>query len=144
MKRPSFIIITALFLFIQISGTPAYGADNPLQKVQLKIEGLHNNKSLNVLNWIKGTGSAFISLFIDVSPDDQQVFIKKLELALLSVPGVKTVEFRIKETWFFFKDYRDVHAIVEFELGTLTSETLIRAAESASDAKHIYKVKFIE
>ncbi len=115
-----FILISVLFLFIQVASvplmeTPAYGAANPLQKVQLKIEGLHD-----------------------------KMLLRTVELALLSVPGVKTVEFRIKKKWFFLKDYTEIRTIVEFELGTLTSETLIRAAESASNATHIYKVKFIE
>ena len=121
-----FIVVSALFLFIQIAGvslteTPARGAAteggaaNPLQKVQLEIEGIHKKSSL-----------------------------RKVELALLSLPGVKTVEFRVKKKWFFFKNYNEIDTIVEFELGTLTSETLIRAVESASDAKHIYKVKFVE
>jgi hypothetical protein len=108
MKPAIIVIISVLLLFVQT------GESAPLQKVQLKIEGL-NKKAL----------------------------LRKVELALLSVPGVKTVEFRIKKR-FFFKNYNEIQTFVEFELGTLTSETLIIAAESASDQKNIYKVKFVE
>jgi hypothetical protein len=58
--------------------------------------------------------------------------------------GVKSVDMSFQKILFFFKYYNDVHAIVEFEQGTLTSETLILAVESASDQKHVYKAKFLE
>ncbi|MBI3357977.1 MAG: hypothetical protein HY037_00020 [Nitrospirae bacterium] len=144
-KMNPFILIGASFLFIQIASVslmaiPAIGASPPLQKVQLKIEGIHKN------SLFQKVGSFFCGFTVstDCGEQDIPLMLQRIETHLLSVPGVKTVEIRIKKKWFFFKDYNKVYAIVEFELGTLTSETLVLAAESASDAKHIYKVKFVE
>jgi len=141
-KIKSFIIISLTFFLTQIA------AANPLQKVQLKIEGLHTKpwtKIEGLIGWviewpIKWTVEGIVGEL----DDENKSLIKKMESALLSVPGVKTVEFRVKKKWFFRNDYSEISAIVEFELGTITSETLILAVESASDQKHIYKVKFIE
>jgi len=87
----------------------------PLLHVRLKIEGVQKKHS-----------------------------IRKIHEALLSVPGVKKANLKIPKRWFFFNDYDNVNAVVEFEHGTLTSETLIHAVEQASEPHNIYKVKFVE
>ncbi len=134
MKRTFLIVITALFLSIQIA------AAAPLQKVQLKIEGLHEESLSEEPNF-------FICLFTPATnceDKDIPLTLQRIKTALLSVPGVKTVDFRIKKKWFLFKDYSQIQTFVEFELGTLTSETLVMTAESVSDQKSIFKVKFVE
>ncbi len=133
------LFISALFLFIQMTSVEkAYAA--PLQKVRLKIEGIHKKTLL------QETGAFFcgFTTATDCESQDIPLMLQKIKTALVSIPSVKTVEISFKKKWFFFKDYNHVYAVVEFELGKLTSETLILAVESASDAKNIYKVKFIE
>ena len=139
------VFISALFLFIQITTVDkAYSA--PLQKVRLKIEGIHEWSLTHKVElfFCRFRVTTECEEDFTSSTDSRTSAFQRVESALLSVPGVKTVEIRIKKKWFFFKDYNHVYAIVEFELGTLTSETLVMAVESASDAKNIYKVKFIE
>jgi len=87
----------------------------PLLHARLKIEGVHKKSSA-----------------------------RKIHEALLSVPGVKKADVKIPRKWLIFRDYNNVNAIVEFEQGSLTSETLIRAVEQISEPLNIYKVKFIE
>ncbi len=113
MKRAFFAIITFILL-IEMTGLPL-AQTPPLQKVLLKIEGVHKKSS-----------------------------VKKIHAALLSVPGVKKAEFRIEKKWIFFNDYEKMVVVVEFEHGMLNSETLINVVEGISDRKNIYKVKFIE
>lgn len=133
------VFISALFLFIQMTHVDsAYAA--PLQKVRLKIEGIHE-KSLpqKIGSFFCGFTSA-----TDCESQDIPLMLQRIKTALVSVPSVKTAEISVKKKWFFFKNYKEVYAVVEFELGTLTSETLVMAVESASNANNIYKVKFIE
>ena len=87
----------------------------PLLHARLKIEGIHKKSS-----------------------------ILEIHEALLSVSGVKKVDFEISKRWFLFRDYKNTQVIVEFEHGTLTSETLILAVERVGKPNNIYKVKFIE
>ncbi len=112
--KPILLPIIALFLFIETAGLALTPA-HPLQKVFVKVEGVQKRAS-----------------------------IKKIRLALFSIPGVTKVEFKIEKKWVFFNDYERMHVVVEFEHGTLTSETIIHAIEGISDQKSIYKVKFIE
>jgi len=105
------------FLILFMAFAPAglsMGQPPPLLHVQLKIEGM------------------------------QKKSMPKIHKALLSVPGVKKADFTVPKRWLFFKDYNNVSTIVEFEHGTLTSETLIHAVEWMSEPKNIYKVKFVE
>jgi copper chaperone CopZ len=109
-------VISFLVLFTLFSPVVLSQAEPPpLLHVRLKIEGVQKKRS-----------------------------IASIHQALLSVPGVKKADLNVPKRWFFFNDYDNVYALVEFEHGTLTSETLIRAVERISGPKNIYKVKFVE
>ena len=109
-------IILFFILFISLVSAGFSSAQSPpLVHARLKIEGVQKKCSV--------------------------VAIRE---GLLSVPGVKKVDFDIPKYWLFFNDYEKMHAIVEFEQGTLTSETLIQAVEASSKQENIYKVKFVE
>ncbi|MEK7703069.1 MAG: hypothetical protein AAB317_03815 [Nitrospirota bacterium] len=133
-------VIGALFLAIQFFAIPIAEA-GPLQKVRMKIEGLHVGPHSDSL--FKRLFSGFLTQ--DPVPEFHETRpFEKIESALLSIQGVKKVEFEILKKWLLFKDWKRTYVIVEFEQGALTSETLILAVESASDAKHVYKAKFVE
>ena len=140
IKNSRILILVILMLSVFRMETVVISAVSPLQKVRLKIEGIHEKSRSQKI------GSFFCGFTPSTDCDSQNIplMLQKIKTALISVPGVKTVEIKILKKWFLFKDYNQVYAIVEFELGTLTSETLIIAAESASDQKNIYKIKFIE
>jgi len=108
------VILVAVFALTLGVGIPLSEA-MPLQKLVLKVEG------------VKGKSD-----------------IHRISKALLSMPGVKKVDPRIKRRWLIFKDYSTTRFVVEFEQGTLTSETLIQAVERSSHLTAIYKAKFVE
>lgn len=70
--------------------------------------------------------------------------VPKIRSSLSKVPGVKTVEMKVKSRWIFFADYSDARAIVELEPGKTTVDELIKAVESASDSISGYKATLIE
>lgn len=109
----------------------------PLQKVRMKVEGLREEKP-SFFSKVRSFFSFSLKEFREKTP------LERVQSGLLSVPGVKKVEMKIPKKWFFFKDHDQTYLVVEFEQGTLTSETLILAVESASDQSHVYKAKFLE
>ncbi len=112
------ILMTALFLAVSLLfiGNMNMAAEaQELQKVTLKVDGI-------------SCGSC----------------IPKIRSSLSKVPGVKTVEMKVKSRWIFFADYSDARAIVELEPGKTTVDELIQAVESASDSISGYKATLIE
>ncbi len=111
------IISIGMMLFVLVTTAGASWAIQPppLLKVRMKVEGA-----------------------------SRQSPIRKIQSALLSIPGVVRADMEIKRKWLFFKNYDTLHYLVEFRHGTLNSETLINAVEWASEPRHFYKVKFIE
>jgi hypothetical protein len=133
-KRGIVLLIGALFLMMPIVGATVVEAA-PLQKVQMKVEGLRDEKP---------SFFSRIADFFSLKDFREKTSFEKVQSGLLSVPGVKKVEMKTPKKWLLFKDHQRTYLVVEFEQGTLTSETLILAVESASDQKHVYKAKFLE
>ncbi|MEK7286467.1 MAG: hypothetical protein AAB035_04125 [Nitrospirota bacterium] len=132
-------LISLLFLAMAMIGVPTVLA-GPLQKVRMKVEGLHEGPHTHFFKKLLSVPLSFVPVteFSETPP------YEKIESALLSVPGVKSVDLQVLKKWLFFKDWKKTYLIVEIEQGSVTSETLILAVESASDQKHLYKAKFVE
>ncbi|TAK00524.1 MAG: heavy-metal-associated domain-containing protein, partial [Candidatus Manganitrophaceae bacterium] len=61
--------------------------------------------------------SAFRAATIKIEGMDCSACAKDIRSALLKTPGVKAAEVKVKKKWFFFNDFSDARAVVEYEPG---------------------------
>ncbi len=84
------------------------------------------------------------TVILKVEGMDCSACVKDIRSALLKVPGVKAADVKVKKRWFFFNDFSDARAIVEFEQRKTTADDLIKAVEGASNSIFSYKAKLVE
>jgi hypothetical protein len=130
--KSALLVLTVLFVLVGLqSPTPVFAQSPPIQKVRVKIEGVHKESLIQ-------KGRAF---WMEI---DKPTALERIESSLNSVLGVKQVTFKTKRNWILFGDYKEVVVTIEFVQGDLNSETIITAIERASDQNGIFRVKFLE
>lgn len=68
---------------------------------------------------------------------------KDIRSVLLKTPGVKAAEVKVKKKWFFFNDFSDARALVEYEQAKTTVDDLIKAVEGASNSMFTYHARLL-
>lgn len=117
--RPPLLLAALFFLFL-VTGGPAAdrlslaGETSVLQTVTLKIDGM-----------------------------DCSACAKDIRSAILKTQGVKTAEVKVKKKWFFWNDFSDAHAVVEYDQSQATVDNLIKAVEGASNSMFTYHARLL-
>jgi len=87
--------------------------------------------------------SAFRTATLKIEGMDCSACAKDIRSALLKTPGVKAAEVKVKKKWFFFNDFSDARAAVEYEEGQTTVDDLIKAVEGESNSMFTYHARLL-
>jgi hypothetical protein len=142
------LVFTVLFMLAGVpEPSPVLAQIPPIQKVRVKIEGVHIHQFIvnEWIDWILFNVFAVKDVKEKLTGlQTKSTALERIESALYSVSGVKKVTIKKRRKWIVIGDYQYVIATIEFVQGELNSETIISAVERASDQNAIFRAKILE